>query len=136
MEVEHEASHWCWCRPRLVDQEYADGMDASDAGRSTTTALEGSEPLSMNPPSEQYPEGTVTIRLHRRKPQHIIMDRRDVDLVLAEELEMQRTENKHLRRKLGEQARYIVFWDGASPGSRNTINHARAMCKPFVVVTP
>jgi len=62
----------------------------------------------VNPPSEQFPEGTVTIRLHRRKPQHIIMDRRDVDLVLAEELEMQRTENKHLRRKLGEQARYIL----------------------------
>jgi hypothetical protein len=61
-----------------------------------------------NPPTEQFPEGTVTIRLHRRKPQHIIMDRRDVDLVLAEELEMQRIENKHLRRKLGEQARYIV----------------------------
>jgi hypothetical protein len=61
-----------------------------------------------NPPSEEFPEGTVTIRLHRRKPQHIIMDRRNVDLVLAEELEMQRTENKHLRRKLGEQARYIV----------------------------
>jgi hypothetical protein len=61
-----------------------------------------------NPPDERFPEGTVTIRLHRRKPQHILMDRRDVDLVLAEELEMQRTENKHLRKKLGEQARYII----------------------------
>jgi len=61
----------------------------------------------VNPPSEQFPEGTVTIRLHRRKPQHIIMDRRDVDLVLAEELEMQRTENSHLKRRIGEQARYI-----------------------------
>jgi hypothetical protein len=30
----------------------------------------------------------------------------------------------------------VVFWDGKSPGSRNTINHARAMCKPFVVVFP
>jgi hypothetical protein len=62
----------------------------------------------MNPPTEQFPEGTVTIRLHRRKPQHIIMDRRDVNLVLAEELEMQRTENRHLKKKHGEQARYIV----------------------------
>jgi predicted RNase H-like nuclease (RuvC/YqgF family) len=60
-----------------------------------------------NPPDERFPEGTVTVRLHRRKPQHIIMDRRDVDLVLAEEMEAQRTENKHLRKKLGEQARYI-----------------------------
>jgi len=60
-----------------------------------------------NPPTEQFPEGTVTIRLHRRKPQHIIMDRRDIYLALAEELEMQRTENKHLRKKLGEQAGYI-----------------------------
>lgn len=62
----------------------------------------------MNPPDERFPEGTVTIRLHRRKPQHILMDRRDVDLVLAEELEMQRTENKHLKRKLYGQAQYIA----------------------------
>ncbi len=62
----------------------------------------------MNPASESFPEGTVTIRLHRRKPQHILIDRRDVDLLLAEEMEMQRTENKHLKTKLGEQVRYIV----------------------------
>jgi hypothetical protein len=67
----------------------------------------------VNPPTEQFPEGTVTIRLHRRKPQHIIMDRRDVNVVLAEELEMQRTENKHLKTKLGQQARYIVRLEDA-----------------------
>lgn len=30
----------------------------------------------------------------------------------------------------------VVFWDGKSRGSRNTIEHARHMCKPFVVVFP
>jgi hypothetical protein len=67
----------------------------------------------VNPPTEQFPEGTVTIRLHRRKPQHIIMDRRDVNVVIAEELEMQRTENKHLKTKLGQQARYIMRLEDA-----------------------
>jgi hypothetical protein len=57
--------------------------------------------------SRWFPEGTVTIRLHRRKAQNILMDRRDVDVLIVEELEMQRTENFHLKRRLGEQAHYI-----------------------------
>jgi len=69
-----------------------------------------------NPASPAFPEGTVTIRLHRRKPQHILMDRRDVDVLLAEELEMQRVENFHLKRRVGEQAGYIRRLEDAHIG--------------------
>jgi hypothetical protein len=30
----------------------------------------------------------------------------------------------------------VAFWDGQSRGTKNAIDHARAMVKPFVVVTP
>lgn len=47
------------------------------------------------------------MRLHRRKPGHIIIDRREVDIILAEEMEAQRNENKALRKALGANKRRI-----------------------------
>lgn len=30
----------------------------------------------------------------------------------------------------------VAYWDGESRGTKNAIDHARNMCKPFVVVFP
>ena len=82
-------------------------------------------PGPSNPPSPPFPEGTVTLRLHRRKPQHILMDRRDVDVLLAEEIEMQRTENSHLKRRLGQQARYIARLEELLMGEGHDLERLR-----------
>ena len=63
--------------------------------------------MSINPATPEFPHGTVTVKMHRRKPLHLVVDRRELEGSLVAEMEMQRTENSHLKRKLGERAREI-----------------------------
>jgi hypothetical protein len=55
-----------------------------------------------------FPEGTVTVRLHRRKRLNLVVDRRELEEALVVDMEGLRIENERLKKKLGAAARLLL----------------------------
>jgi hypothetical protein len=55
-----------------------------------------------------FPEGTVTVRLHRRKRLNLVVDRRELEEALVVDMEGLRIENERLKKKLGDTTRLLL----------------------------
>lgn len=72
-----------------------------------------------------FPEGTITVRLHRRKALNLIVDRRELEEALTVDMEMLRVENKKIKDKLGAATRLLrengiaIPWEGHPTNGNN-----------------
>jgi hypothetical protein len=55
-----------------------------------------------------FPEGTVTVRLHRRKRLNLVVDRRELEEALVVDMEGLRIENERLKKKLSDATRLLL----------------------------
>lgn len=55
-----------------------------------------------------FPEGTVSVKLHKRKRLTLVVGREELNAALVERIEVLEYENKMLRRKVTELTREYV----------------------------
>jgi hypothetical protein len=65
-----------------------------------------------------FPEGTVTVRLHRRKRLNLVVDRRELEEALVVDMEGLRIENERLKKKLSDATRLLLANKIALPWGR------------------
>lgn len=57
--------------------------------------------MAEQPREHSFPQGTVSVKLHKRKRLTLVVPREELDAAIVERLEALEHENRILRRKLG-----------------------------------